>query len=59
MITEKLRQRLLELHQQEDEMNREMGKISKQIFELEKKKQKLAKRISGNMKFRNQLINRL
>ena len=59
MITEKLRQRLLELHQQEDEMNREMGKISKQILELEKKKQKLAKRISGNMKFRNQLINRL
>lgn len=59
MITEKIRQMLLELHKQEDNMNREMGKISKQILELEKKKQKLAKRISGNMKFRNQLINRL
>lgn len=49
----------MEAHQQEDEMNREMTKIDKQIYELQKRKNKLAKRISGNMKFRNTLINKL
>lgn len=59
MTLEKIRLKLLELHQQEDEMNCEISSIDKQIRLLEKKKQKLAKRISGNMKFRNRLINEL
>lgn len=59
MTLEKIRLKLLELHQQEDEMNYEIGDIDKQIRQLKKKKQKLTKRISGNMKFRNRLINEL
>lgn len=59
MIDEKTKNRLQQLHEQENSMNKEMGKIGKQIFELEKKKKKIAKRISGNMKFRNELINKL
>ena len=55
----RIRIRLKELHKQEDEMNKEMGKIEAQILILKKKKAKLAKRISGNMLYRNRLINQL
>jgi chromosome segregation ATPase len=59
MNTEKIRNKLIELHNQENDMNKEMGNINKQIFLLQKEKEKITKRISGNMKFRNRLINQL
>lgn len=59
MDNKRIKLRLLELHAQEDEMNKEMGRINKTISDLQKKKKKLASRISGNMRFRNRLIEKL
>lgn len=56
MITEKLKLRLAELHGQENEMNAKLCIIDKYIAKLQKDKLKLQKRISGNMKFRNHLL---
>ncbi len=54
-----IKDRLLELHFREDAMNKEMGKLHKVILDAQKAKNKLALRISKNMKYRNVLINKL
>lgn len=59
MNTEQLKEKLLQLHRQENVMNKEMSKIDRQIFDLEKKKTKISKMVSSNMKYRNTLINKL
>lgn len=56
MIEEKLKRRLEELHKQEDAYNKEMSKICWEIKQLEKRKEKLSKQVSGNMKLRNRLL---
>lgn len=48
--------RLKEAHDLEDTYNKEMSKIDKQVRHLMRRKQKLAKLISKNMKYRNSLI---
>ncbi len=59
MDTEIIRERLLKLHATENEINRELSKLDKQRKTIEIKKKKLAKRVSHNMKYRNQLIGQL
>jgi hypothetical protein len=59
MTTQRIRERLLKLHAEENDLNKEMGKITFAIKECQKKKLKIAKRISSNMKYRNKLINLL
>ena len=59
MTTEQIREKLLKLHSEENEMNKEMGKQNYQIKLCQKKKLKIAKQISVNMKYRNKLINLL
>jgi hypothetical protein len=54
MITSK---KLTELHEHEDEFNKEMAKIDFNIKQLKARKEKLRKQISRNMKYRNLLIN--
>jgi hypothetical protein len=56
MIDDKTRKRLEQLHEQENELNAEMSKINNQIVQLEKRKAKIARRVSNNMKYRNRLI---
>lgn len=56
MIPQEIKDKLKVLHNEENELNYEMAKIDKAIKQLEKDKSKLAKRISFNMKKRNQLI---
>lgn len=56
---EQIRRKLIELHQHEDYFNKEVGNIDKQILLLQKRKTKLTKSISANMKFRNKLIEQL
>lgn len=56
MISEKTRERLNNLHEEENAINKEMNAVGFQIKTLQKKKAKLAKRISHNMRFRNKLI---
>jgi len=53
MDTEAIRARLLKLHTTENEINRELSGLDKQIKTIEIKKRKLAKRVSHNMKYRN------
>lgn len=59
MTTQQIRERLLKLHAEENDMNKEMGKHNRTIKECQRKKLKIAKRISSNMKYRNKLINLL
>lgn len=54
-----IKEKLTELHEHEKEWNIEIGKIDKQIRQLQKYKSKLAIKISKNMKYRNLLINQL
>lgn len=54
-----IRYHLLRAHRQENAINTEMTKIDKQILQLQKRKNKLAKMVSSNMKWRNRLINQL
>jgi hypothetical protein len=54
-----IREKLKKAHEQENEYNIEIGNIDKQITKLHKRKVKLAKLISGNMKHRNMLIKNL
>lgn len=54
-----IREKLLKLHQEENVMNKDMAKLSYQIKILGKAKEKIRKRISSNMKYRNKLINQL
>lgn len=52
-------EKLIQLHAQEDELNSAMTTINKEIAELEKKKKKIAKQVSHNMRLRNKIINEL
>lgn len=52
-------EKLKRAHEQEDEFNREMGAIDKLIREQNKRKDKLKRLVSKNMKYRNTLINML
>lgn len=54
-----IRNKLKNLHEQENELNKQMGKLNGQIKALQKKKDKLAKQVSNNMRYRNSLINKL
>ena len=56
MKIEKVRRLLKESHKTEKSYNKEMGLIDKQIRYLNKKKSKLSKNISSQMKFRNRVI---
>ena len=56
---EAIRKKLKESHDIEDLYNKEMGKIDKEILKLRKRKVKLSKLVSKNMRHRNYLINRL
>ena len=49
--------KIKELHKHEDEFNREMVNIDKQVARLLKRKEKLKKQISNNMKYVNKLLN--
>lgn len=59
MTTQQIRQRLLLCHQSENELNREIGKLDNTIKDARKKKIKLAKAVSKNMRYRNSLILKL
>lgn len=59
MNQEYIRSKLKTLHEKEKELNKEMGKIDYQIKTLSKKKVKIAKQVSNNMRYRNRLINQL
>lgn len=59
MEQEKIRSKLKVLHDQENGLNKEMGKVNFQIKQLKKQKDKIAKRVSNNMRYRNRLINQL
>jgi hypothetical protein len=59
MTTEQIREKLLKLHNAENGMNKEMSKIDWEVKELQKRKIKITKMVSSNMKYRNQLINKL
>lgn len=53
---DQINERLRKVHEQENEYNREMGKISAQIYHLEHKKKKLQQMISSNMKYSNLIL---
>lgn len=53
------KEKLKELHNIENSLNKEINMIDKEIQSLKSKKSKLAKRISNNMKFRNKIISEL
>jgi hypothetical protein len=55
-LSEKQRNRLHELHVEENKINKELTSIEKQIKTLLKRKQKLSKIVSHNMKYRNIII---
>ena len=48
--------KIKELHQHEDGFNREMVNIDKQVARLLKRKEKLKKQISNNMKYVNKIL---
>lgn len=52
-----IKQKLIKAHEAEDELNKEICSIDKEIDLLKKKKRKLASKVSKNMKNRNHLIN--
>ena len=56
MIAESVKISLEKLHIRENNLNREMSKIDAQIATLKKRKAKIAKQVSSNMKNRNRLI---
>lgn len=48
--------KIKELHEHENEFNREMGIIDKEISRLQKRKAKLKKQISNNMRYVNKVL---
>lgn len=54
-----IREKLAELHREENLYNLEIGKIDKHIRHLTNKKKKLAQEVSKNMRSRNKFINLL
>lgn len=59
MKPETIKERLKELHRQEDELNKQIGKFDKTIRHCQKQKLSISKRVSKNMRYRNELINKL
>lgn len=59
LTTELIRERLKKCHADENAMNKELSKLDWTIKDCNKKKIKLAAKISKNMKYRNLLINKL
>jgi hypothetical protein len=59
MTKEQIRERLAKCHKEELSLNKQMGAIGKHIGFLERRKAKLAKLVSKNMKYRNSLIAKL
>ena len=59
MTKEKIRERLKICHEQEDELNKQMGKLNATICTCRRKIKKLAKNVSKNMLYRNKLIGEL
>ena len=55
---EQIKSKIEKLHKIENELNVQMSNIENQIKQLTIQKNKLAKRVSHNMKYRNSLINR-
>lgn len=56
MQNEKTKNKLAELHLHENEWNKEISILDATIKNCNKKKIKLAKQISNNMKYRNKLL---
>jgi len=59
MTQEQIREKLLKLHTEEKPMSHELSRLDFQIKLALKKKAKIAKMISANMKSRNYWINKL
>lgn len=59
MTTEQIRKKLLDLHIRENELNRKISKADNTIKGCRKEIEKLAKKVSKNMRYRNILINKL
>lgn len=59
MTTEQIREKLLQLHIQENDLNRNIARLDCEIKGRRKLIATLAKKVSKNMKYRNDLINRL
>lgn len=57
MIDDTLKSRLDHLHEIENNLNRMISNIDKQIKSLRRQKVKYTRQVSHNMKFRNKLIN--
>lgn len=56
---EQIREKLKVEHERENLMNKELRKLDNIISHAKKKKLKIAKKISSNMKYRNKLISML
>jgi|HubBroStandDraft_2_1064218.scaffolds.fasta_scaffold00002_22 hypothetical protein len=56
---EKVRLQLIRAHEQENTLNKEMGKIDKQLRVLQLRKDKLARLVSKNVRYRNRMIKML
>ncbi len=59
MTAKQIRDKLLLLHEQENEYNRKIAKADNAIKGLRKEIERYAKLVSKNMKYRNQLIKQL
>lgn len=59
MTKDQVKTKLKKLHEDEDKLNKQMGKNNKQIAHLQKQNVKLAKSVSKNMLYRNSLISKL
>lgn len=59
MTKEQVREKLLKCHEQENELNKKIHKLDIIISHSNKEKRILAKKVSKNMLYRNQLISKL
>lgn len=59
MNNEQIRTRIAERKVQENDYNKQLAKLEWTIKDCKKKKLKLAKKVSDNMRYRNKLINML
>lgn len=59
MTNDQIRERLALCKQAENKINKEMSFLNYTIKECQKKKKKLAIQVSKNMRYRNQLIDKL
>lgn len=59
MTQDQIRKRLTDCHDAENKMNKEMSDLYWQIKTAIKRREKLFKQVSKNMKYRNSLINKL